>query len=82
MREAEFRNFLQHDYKKDISPMYLSEIVSRCNRVEGALGINLDEVKDMEALRERVTEITGSPSEAYSIRSALNRYGEFKAAEA
>ena len=78
MRQAEFRHFLQHDYKQDISPMYLSEIISRCNRVESSLSVNLDQVNDPETLFNDVNQITCSASEARSIRSALNRYTEFK----
>lgn len=73
-----FQVYLTNEYKKGISPRYVSAIISRCGRVEQVFDVDLADVNDFRRLQDLAGSITTSVSERDSIRSALNRYAEFK----
>jgi hypothetical protein len=78
MKKTAFREYLTTTYDKDMGTAHAIAIVSRCRRVENELGVDLDKVADAGALGDDLDQDLFSKAVRADLRSALNRYQEFK----
>lgn len=73
-----FRQYLLEVYDPNMSEAAASSILARCGRVEKELGVDLDDMPDVTVLHDDAPQVSGSKNVQADIRSALNRYQEFK----
>jgi hypothetical protein len=78
MNEAAFREYLLQPYDPGEGKRYISSILSRCRKVEKVLGLDLEDVPDVTSLHGDVPSMSESKKTQSDIRSALNRYQDFK----
>ena len=82
MQSDAFRAFLKARYPELKSDGTRATVLSRCNRVERELDVNLDDFDaiSLSSLHDDARKLSKSRAAGNDLVSALKRYGEFLAA--